>query len=262
MSINLFSDLRNKRVLITGSTMGIGLAAAQAFAAQGAKVGLNGRRQPEQLDQLLQDMQDAGGEAAFFPADLSNSAACEKLVQDFVARFGGLDVLINNAGGLVGRKPLKDIDDEFFDAVTDLNIRSALMVTRFALPHLSAAAKASSQTSSVISVGSIAGHTGGGPGAALYGASKAWLHNIHKNWVDHHTHEGIRFNIVSPGTVDTAFHADKTEEVRQRISAGIPMGRFGQAEEMAPAFLFFASHTCSGYITGQILDVNGGQHMP
>jgi len=262
MSACHFPDLKDKRVLITGSTMGIGLATAQAFARQGAKVGLNGRKPPGQLDAILAGMQVDGGEAAFFAADLSHSEGCAQLITDFVARFGGIDVLINNAGGLIGRKPLESIDDAFFDAVSDLNMRSVLMTTRFALPHLRESAQQSGQTASVISVGSIAGHTGGGPGAALYGASKAWLHNIHKNWVDFHTADGIRFNVVSPGTVDTAFHADKTEEVRQRISSGIPMGRFGKAEEMAPAFLFFASHACSGYVTGQILDINGGQYMP
>lgn len=256
----MFDDLKGKRVLITGSTMGIGLAAAQAFARQGAHVGLNGRRPPTDLAALLDNMRQHGGEAEFFPADLAQSAACDKLVADFVARFGGLDVLINNAGGLVGRKPLGEIDDAFFDAVSDLNMRSALMCTRAALPHLKASAQASGETSAVISVGSIAGHTGGGPGASLYGAAKAWLHNIHKNWVDYHTADGIRFNIVSPGVFDTAFHADKTQEVRERICAGIPMGRFGQGPDIAPTFLFFASHACSGYITGQILDVNGGQH--
>lgn len=257
-----FPDLKNKRILITGSTMGIGLATAQAFARQGAHIGLNGRKAPEGLDDILADMRADGGEADFFAADLSHSEGCAQLIAAFVARFDGIDVLINNAGGLIGRKPMESIDDTFFDAVTDLNMRSALMSTRFALPHLREAAKQSGQTSSVICVGSIAGYTGGGPGAALYGASKAWLHNIQKNWVDFHTADGVRFNIVSPGTVDTAFHADKTEEVRQRISAGIPMGRFGKADEMAPAFLFFASHACSGYVTGQILDVNGGQYMP
>jgi len=258
----MFNDLRNKRILITGSTMGIGLAAARAFAHHGARVGLNGRHTPENLPALLDELSTANGEAAFFPADLADSTACTKLVDDFVAHFGGIDVLINNAGGLVGRKPLNEIDDDFYQAVGDLNMRSALMCTKAALPHLKAAAAASGETSAVISVGSIAGHTGGGPGAALYGAAKAWLHNIQKNWVDYHTADRIRFNIVSPGTVDTAFHADKDEAVRQRISAGIPMGRFGKPEEMAPAFLFFASHACSGYITGQILDVNGGQFMP
>lgn len=258
----MFNDLQGKRVLITGSTMGIGLAAAQAFARCGAKVGINGRRAPDSLDALLADMRASGAEAEFFPADLSVTAECEKLVNDFVARFGGIDVLINNAGGLVARKPLAEIDDEFFAAVMDLNVRSAVMLTKYALPHLKASAQARGQTSSVISVGSIAGHTGGGPGAGLYGVGKAALHNIQKNWVSYHTQDGIRFNVVSPGTVDTAFHADKNDAVRARISSGIPMGRFGTAEEMAPAFLFFASHACSGYITGQILDINGGQFMP
>lgn len=258
----MFNDLQGKRVLITGSTMGIGLGAARAFARCGAKVGINGRKAPENLDQLLQEMHSQGGEAAFFAADLSDSAACAALIEDFIARFGGIDVLINNAGGLVGRKSLAEIDDEFYKQVGDLNMRSALLCTQSALPHLKAAASHSGQTSAVISVGSIAGHTGGGPGASLYGAAKAWLHNIHKNWVDYHTQDGIRFNIISPGVFDTAFHADKTQEVRERISAGIPMGRFGQPEDIAPSFLFFASHACSGYITGQILDVNGGQFMP
>ncbi|NSL55264.1 SDR family NAD(P)-dependent oxidoreductase [Uliginosibacterium aquaticum] len=258
----MFQDLTGKRVLITGSSMGIGLGAAQAFARCGARVGINARHSPSGLNALLDEMRKHGGEAEFFAADLSDSAACTRLVNDFVSRFGGIDVLINNAGGLVGRKQLQEIDDDFYKAVGDLNMRSALMCTQAALPHLKASAAARKETAAVISVGSIAGHTGGGPGASLYGAAKAWLHNIHKNWVDYHTADGIRFNIISPGVFDTAFHADKSEEVRQRISAGIPLGRFGQPEDIAPAFLFFASHACSGYITGQILDVNGGQFMP
>ena len=258
----MFDDLRGKRVLITGSSAGIGFAAAQALARQGAKVGLNARKEPEGFGAVLEAMRADGGDAAFFPADLSETAACEQLLTDFLARFGGIDILINNAGGLVARKPVTDIDDAFFADVINLNVRSAQMLTGFALPHLKASAQASGESSAVILVGSVAAHLGGGPGASLYGAAKAWLHNVQKNWVSYHTADGIRFNTVSPGTFDTAFHADKSAEVKARISTGIPMGRFGRAEECAPAFLFLASHACAGYITGQAIEVNGGQYMP
>lgn len=257
----MFPDLKNRRVLITGSSKGIGLAAACAFAQAGARVGLNARTRSDDMDATLAALRESG-DAEFFAADLSHTENCAQLVDDFVARFGGIDVLINNAGGLIGRKGQADIDDKFYDDVMNLNVRSMLMLTKFALPHLKAAAEQSGMTSSVISVGSIAGYSGGGPGAGLYGAAKAWIHNVHKNWASYHTKDGIRFNIVSPGVFDTAFHADKDDATRANIAADIPMGRFGRPEEAAPAFLFFASHLCSGYITGQILDINGGQYMP
>ncbi|TBW40816.1 SDR family oxidoreductase [Siculibacillus lacustris] len=258
----MFDDLRGRRVLITGASRGIGLAAAEAFAAQGARVGLAARTAPADLDARLAAMRAAGGEAAFFTADVTDTAACGRLVAEFVARFGGLDVLINNAGGLVARKPLDEVDDAFFAAVIDLNARSATMMTKAALPHLAASAEASGQPAGVILVGSIAGWRGGGPGGGLYGAAKAWLHNVQKNWVNAHGRDRIRFNTLSPGTIDTAFHAEKDAEAKAKIAAGIPMGRLGRAEDCAGTFLYLASNAASGYVTGQILEVDGGQFMP
>jgi len=258
----MFSDLRNQRVLITGSTAGVGFATAKAFLQQGACVGVNGSRPASAFEVELTELRQWGADVAYFQADLTQSVECEQLVRDFTAHFGGLDVLINNAGGLGGRNGLEAVDDAFYEHVMDLNARSALMTTKYALPWLRQSAQQRGTTSAVISTGSIAAREGGGPGAGIYAASKAWLHDIHRNWVKEFTRDQIRFNIVAPGTIDTAFHADKSAEVRDRISGTIAMGRFGTSEEVAPSFLFLASHACSGYITGQVLDVNGGQMMP
>jgi 3-oxoacyl-[acyl-carrier protein] reductase len=258
----MFADLKGKKVLITGSTEGIGFATALELARYGAHVGVNSHVDPDNAQKLIGRLREAGGDGAFFRADITKTAECERLVGEFVAHFGGLDVLINNAGGLAGRSNLENIDDAFYDRVMDLNGRSVLMMTKFAIPHLRASAQASGATSAVISTGSIAAREGGGIGAGIYAASKAWLHDIHRNWVKEFTKDGIRFNIVAPGTVDTAFHADKSDELKARIRGSIPMGRFGTVQELAPAYVFFASHAASGYVTGQILDVNGGQICP
>ncbi|MFA0269032.1 SDR family NAD(P)-dependent oxidoreductase [Vibrio cyclitrophicus] len=258
----MFNDLKGKRILITGSTAGMGLATARIFAKYGAKIGINSRASSPKVDDVLAELKELGGDVAFFPANLMETSDCEKLVNKFTEHFGGMDVLINNAGGLGGRANLENIDDEFYERVMNLNVRSALMTTKFSIPHLRASAAESGQTSCVISTGSIAAREGGGVGAGVYAASKAWLHDIHRNWVKEFAKDNIRFNIVSPGTIDTAFHDGKSDELKSTIASNIPMGRFGSIEEVAPTFAFFASHACSGYITGQILDVNGGQIAP
>ena len=248
--------------LITGGMGGLGEAICIKMAALGYKVVTTYSPGNAKAADWLKNMNNMGYGFMAYPCDVTDFDSAKACVEAVTQEVGPVDVLVNNAGGLVGRKPLPEIDDEFFDAVMGLNVRSAVMMTRFALPHLKAAAEASGGTSSVIGVGSIAGHTGGGPGAGLYGVGKAALHNIHKNWVTYHSQDRIRFNIVSPGTIDTAFHADKSDEIKTKIAAGIPLGRLGCAEDCAASFLFFASHALSGYITGQILDVNGGQFMP
>ncbi|MBE2893504.1 SDR family NAD(P)-dependent oxidoreductase [Spirabiliibacterium falconis] len=258
----MLSDLANKKVIVTGSSAGIGLAVAKLFATLGATVAITSRRPPKDLDALLNDITQLGGKASYYCVDLSQEADCQKLVTAFVEEHGGIDILVNNVGGLVGRKQIPDIDQEFIEQVFDLNVISAQYMTKYALPYLQASAKQANWTSSVINVGSFAAYMGGGPGASLYAASKGWIHTITKSWAMAYAKDGIRFNVVSPGTVDTDFHADKDQATREAINKTIPLGRFGNAEEMAPAFAFLASHSAAGYITGQIINVNGGQYMP
>ncbi|MGO2414822.1 MULTISPECIES: SDR family NAD(P)-dependent oxidoreductase [Cobetia] len=257
----MFDDLQGKRVLVTGSTAGIGLDVARSLVKAGARVVLHGSRHADEAEALLAEL-SAPEQVSYLQADVRDTQQCEVLVNQAVERMGGLDVLINNAGGLGGRQGLEGIDDDFFDNVIDLNIRSVVMVTRFAIPHLRASAKHSQQTSSVITTGSIAGREGGGMGACLYGGSKAMVHNLHRNWVKEFTKDNIRFNTVAPGTIDTAFHEDKSDDLKKTIAGSIAMGRFGQCHEMAPTYLYLASHAASGYITGQVIDVNGGQMCP
>lgn len=257
----MLNELKNKRVLITGSTAGIGLATARLFLQYGALVGINGLHKITD-PVLLDELNALPGEFAQFSADLGQSENCRQLVEDFTGRFGGMDVLINNAGGLGGRSTLENMDDAFYDRVMDLNVRSVLMMTKYAIPHLRQAAQDTGLTSAVISTGSIAGRDGGGIGAGVYGSAKAWVHDMHRNWVKEFTRDNIRFNVVSPGSIDTAFHHGKSDDVLQNMRNSIPMGRFGTGGEVAPTYLFLATHAFSGYITGQIIDVNGGQMAP
>ncbi len=257
----MFQDLKNKRVIISGSTQGIGLAVARLFASMGATVTITSYRQHDNVPQIIEELEQLGGKASYHQVDFSDGEACKRFVDEFVALYGGIDVLINNVGGLVDRVVTEDIDEEFFENVANLNMMSAQNMTKYCLPYLKESAQQDNWSSSVISVGSIAVYSGGGPGASLYAASKGWLHTINRHWAKRYAKDNVRFNIVSPGVVETAFHADKDQAARNRMAAGIPLGRLGSAEEMAPTFAFLASHSTAGYITGQIIDVNGGQSM-
>jgi len=257
----MINDLHKKNVIISGSTGGIGLATAKYLASFGAHVTLTSYRHHNDIDAVIEQIQQLGGSTEFYQVDFANDDACEQFVNDFVAKRGSIDILINNVGGLVDRKNTDEIDQEFFDDVAYLNMRSAQTMVRLCLPYLKKSATQENWSASVINVGSIAAYSGGGPGASLYAASKGWLHSINRSWAKTYAKDNIRFNVVAPGTVDTAFHADKDDAAKARISQGIPMGRLGTAEEMAPTFGYLSSHAMSGYITGQIININGGQFM-
>ena len=155
----------------------------------------------QQAQELVTDIESNGGAAASFQADLSDARQCQQLVSRVVERFDRIDVLVNNAGSLIGRRLLADIDEEFWKSVMDLNLASVLWVTQAAAVHMRKRG-----TGAIVNLGSIAGHNGGGPGAILYATAKAAVTGMTKALAKELIAQGIRVNAVNPGVILTPFH--------------------------------------------------------
>ena len=254
----MIEDLKDKVVLITGSSTGIGAAAAAAFGANGAKVAVHYNKSKSEAQKVAADIEKAGGKAMLVQGDVTSSAVCKEIVDKTVQNFGRVDVLINNAGGLVQRAPVEQITDELFDQVVNLNVRSALACIGAVVAHMR-----KQGGGNIINVTSIAARHGGGPGAALYAGSKGFVSTMTRGLAKELVKDNIRVNAVSPGVIYTPFHERySTPQMLESFKASIPMNRIGTADECAGAFLFLASNQLSSYVTGQILEVNGGQYMP
>ncbi len=250
-------DLADRAVLVTGASTGIGAAVAKAFAAQRARVAIHYNESAAAAEVLLDSIRQAGGEAVLVQGDMSRPGESERVVEAAAAKLGGLDGLINNAGGMLGRIPTAEVDDGHYARVMDLNARSVLAATRAAVPFLK------QRGGFVINTTSIAARNGGGNGAILYAAAKGFVSTITRGHAKEFVGDAIRVNAVAPGIVATPFHDRYTSpEMLDAQRQSVPMGRVGTPEECVGAYLFLASPLLSGYITGQIIEVNGGQLMP
>jgi 3-oxoacyl-[acyl-carrier protein] reductase len=252
----MLDDLKGKRALITGSSTGIGAAVAHELGRLGVAVAVHGNKNAEAAKAVADEIIAAGGKAVVVTGDVSSSAATAKIVADAVAGLGGLDILVNNAGGILERVTNAAFRDDMFDQIYNLNVRSILSTTKAAYPHLKAAG-----AGSVINTGSVAGRFGGFGGSTIYASAKAAVHSITRNAAREFASDNIRVNTVAPGFITTPFHDRTPESVRETAKAQIPMQRLGTAEDCVGAYVFLASAAMSGYITGQIIDVNGGQLM-
>ena len=250
-------DLAGKAVLITGASTGIGAALARAFAAQGARVAVHYNASANAAEGVAKAIHDAGGEAFLIRGDVTRSKETARVVEESANHFGRLDGLINNAGLMVARVTYADMTDEHYDAVMDLNARSVITACKTAIPWLK------KNGGFIINTTSVAARNGAGGGAGLYGSAKAFVSNVTRGLAKELIGSGIRVNAVAPGVIDTPFHERYTNADQMRaMLATIPQGRVGTVADCVGAYLFLASPALSGYIVGQVIEVNGGQLMP
>ncbi|HEY1724090.1 MAG TPA: SDR family oxidoreductase [Steroidobacteraceae bacterium] len=253
--MNRIADLQGRRVLITGASSGIGAALARAFAQQRARVVLHFNGGASQAREIADAIRADSGSVVTLQGDLALRDAARRVIEQSVQALSGLDVLINNAGSLVERRPILESDDALVDSIFDLNARSVVAACLAAVPHLER------QQGAIINVGSIAGIDGGGSGSGIYASAKAFVHTLTRHLARELAPRHIRVNAVSPGVIETPFHAATPPERLEALRRAIPMGRLGAAQDCVGAFLFLASNELSGYITGQNIHVNGGQLM-
>ncbi len=251
-------DLKGRTALLTGSIQGIGFETAKTLALAGAKVVLNNHMEAELLQKKVDEIKAAGGEAIGVVADCTSKADVTRLVDEAVAFGGGLDIIVNLAGGLIKRVPVAEFDEAHFDTIMNVNVKTAFLVTSVAIPHL-----IKSKFGRIINFSSQAAHDGGGPGAAAYAASKGAIWTMTKAVIKEVSKYGVTSNAISPGFIaGTAFHNTFTSpEVHEKVTGMVPLGRLGESADIANVVLFLASDM-GAYVNGQSIQVNGGLYMP
>ncbi|MGW1340978.1 SDR family NAD(P)-dependent oxidoreductase [Kribbella sp. NPDC002412] len=253
-----YLDFRDQVVVVTGASSGIGAAAAVGFAETGATVALHYHRNADGAKHTLGAVQTAGGTATVHQADLADPVSAGKLIDDVLAEHGRIDVLVNNAGDLVNRSPVSEVPDEEFHRILDVNLTSVFALSRRIVPVFR-----TQGGGAIVNVTSIAGRHGGGGGSVVYATSKGAVSTFTRGLAKELAPEGIRVNAISPGVIKTPFHDRHTgEEQLNGMIGTIPMGRTGTPHECVGTILFLASDAMSSYVTGQIIEVNGGQLMP
>ncbi|MBV2361561.1 glucose 1-dehydrogenase [Thalassococcus sp. CAU 1522] len=241
--------LAGQSAIITGGGRDIGLAVALKLASEGASVAINYFSSGTGADEAVKKITAAGGKAFAMQGDLTKQDDVDALVARTVSEFGGVNILVNNAGGLVARKTIAEMPLDHWRTVMDLNLTSTFMMTKAALAHLKSGA--------IVNLASQAARDGGGPGAVAYAASKGAVMTMTRGLAKE-LGPDIRVNALCPGMIDTDFHNVHTPDAGRRgYEANAPLKRQGTTEDTANLVLFLACSD-SAFITGTNIDINGG----
>jgi 3-oxoacyl-[acyl-carrier protein] reductase len=248
-------SLKGKVAIVTGGSRDIGRQASLKLAAAGAKVCVNYFGNKQMGEETLRLIKDEGGEAIAVQGDVTKATDVKKIVDACTEAFGDtIHILVNVAGGLMGRKVLADLDEEFWDAVIDVNLKSAYLVTRAVVPHMT-------EGGAIVNFASQAARDGGGFGALAYATAKGGVLTLTRGLAKELGPKGIRVNCVSPGMINTTFHNTFTKpEVRTNVAAGTPLRREGEAREVGDLVLYLASDA-SSFINGESVEINGGTYF-
>lgn len=250
----IYEDLKGKKVLVTGSSSGIGQATAILFSQQGCFVGVHYFQTKYGAHETLTYVRKNSNGVLLY-ADMRDEKQVGKMIKQFAEAAGGIDILVNNAGSLIERQPFETATVDYHDNIYATNVRSVFLASRSALPYLK------KSKGNIINIGSIAGHTGGGSGSGIYAAAKAAVATQTIAMAKEFAPYGIRVNAVLPGFIETRFHQRfSSPQRRKEIAAQTPLGRNGTAKDVAKAVLFLASEAAS-FITGEYIAVNGGLYM-
>lgn len=251
------NSLKGKKALVTGGASGIGRAISLELANMGAALIIHYHRSKESAESLAAQIHSSGGKAEVVQADLTEEAGVQALTDFVIERWDNLDVLVNNAGDLVGRHKLEEVQMDFYRKVVAVNLDSNVLVTRAMIPLLK-----KSGCASIVNLASLAGRKGGHGGSIIYSMTKGAILTLTRALSTELAPYGIRVNAVAPGFIlGSAFHALHTsEESKQATIRDIPLKRAGTCEDVARAVAFLASEY-DGFITGATLDINGGVYM-
>lgn len=251
------SNFKEKVAVITGATGGIGFEVAKRLGKDGYTIVLNGI-EDEAGAHRVQELTSLGIKSEYYGFDVTNEEEVTANINTIGEKYGKIDVLVNNAGGLGGRSRFEGMTTEFYRFVMALNLDSTFFASRAAIPFLK-----NGNNPSIINYTSIAGWNAGGPGAGVYGTSKAAVHTLTRALAKDLAEYGIRVNAVSPGTIDTPFHKEiksSNPDVFASWKNNIVLGRLGQPEEVASVISFLVSADAS-FLTAETIQVGGGQGL-